>query len=59
MTVDTRNSKMAVVRMRLRGVDGAKAGEAALRLSSFRSHAGFTLNQLYKKLNTCVIASVA
>ena len=59
MTVDTRNRSMAVVRIRRRGVDGANAGDAALRLSSFRNHAGLTLTRAYKILKTCVRVRVA
>jgi hypothetical protein len=59
MTVETRNKSIAVVKIRRRGVDGAKAGDIALLLSSFRSHAGLTLSHEYRILNKCVIASAA
>ena len=57
MTVETRNKSIAVVKIRRRGVDGANAGDIALRLSSFRSQAGLTLKNEYRILNRCVIAS--
>ena len=50
---------MAVVKIRLRGVDGANAGESALLLSSFRSQAGLTLSHEYITLKKWVMASAA